>query len=102
MVREVNEREDVPITIDYTDGSGNAVDPDDTGSDGVGDTLITITDPDDTDVISAVEMTHNSTGSFEYVWDTDVDGTGPGVYQIEMEAEFSGETKIVRDTITVN
>lgn len=92
--------EDVPITINYTDDAGNAVDPDDTGSDGTPDAEVTILDMStDTELISAVAMTHNETGDFEYVWDTATDADGAGSYRISISAEFSGETKISRDTI---
>lgn len=89
--------EDVPIQIVY-DGGGT--DPDDTGTDGTPDATITITDnSDNTEMISAVAMTHETTGTFTYTWDTAVDTNGSGVYVVEISAEFSGLTKIVKDTI---
>jgi hypothetical protein len=91
--------EDVPIQVSYSD-DGAAVDSDDTDADGTPDAEVTITDnSDDTEVISAASMTHESTGVFEYVWDTDADANGPGAYEIEVAAEFDSETKIVRDFI---
>lgn len=94
--------EDVAVSQNYTDpDTGDPVDPDDTGTDGVPDVSVTITDDAGTEHISAVAMTHNGTGDFEYVWDTDVDSAGTGTYTVETSAEFSGETKIDRDTITL-
>lgn len=98
-VAHAYEGEDVPIQITYDNGG---TDPDDTGTDGVPDASITITDNSDgTAMVSAAAMTHLSTGTFEYVWDSDVDGAGPGTYVIEITAEFDGETKIAKDTISL-
>lgn len=92
--------EDVPITIDFEDGAGNAVDPDDTDADGNPDAEVTVVDTsDDTELLSSVAMSYVETGSFEHVWDTDVDANGPEEYRISISAEFSSETKISRDTI---
>lgn len=89
--------EDIPITAVY-DGGGT--DPDDTGSDGTPDATITILDNDDgTEVISAATMTHESTGIFEYGWATGSDANGSGIYIVEVTADFSSETKIVKDSI---
>lgn len=85
--------EDVPATITYEDDAGNAVDPDDTAS----DPTITITAEDDTEVVSAIVMTQNGTGDFEYVWDTS--GEDAGEFRIEVTADFDSETKIVKQTI---
>lgn len=92
--------EDVVLTINYTDdATGDPVDPDDTTA----MPTWTITDTsDDTEVLSAVTGTQNGAGDFEYVWDTAADGNGAGTYEVEVSAEFnSGETKIQRDTITL-
>lgn len=89
--------EDVPIIAEFDDGT---TDPDDTTADGTADATITITDADtDTEDVSAVAMTHESTGTFEYVWDTTA--AGAGSYIVEVTAEFGGETKIVKDRIRV-
>lgn len=98
MISQAYDGEDVPITILYEDSSGNGVDPDDQGTDGVPDAYITITDDTDTAVVSSVEMTHNAAGDFEYVWDTST-ASGVGEYEVEISADFSGETKITRDSI---
>lgn len=91
--------EDVPVQIAYTDDAGNAVDPDDQGSDGVPDADITIVDTrDETEVVSAAAMTHVATGEFEYVWDSST-ANGPATYRVEISAEFSAETKITKDVI---
>lgn len=91
--------EDVVLTINYTDDAGNAVAPDDTTT----MPAWTITDTsDDTEVLSGVNGTENATGDYEYVWDTAADAAGPGTYEVEVSAEFNtGETKIQRDTITL-
>ncbi|MFC6766013.1 hypothetical protein [Natrinema soli] len=88
--------EDVPIIAEF---DGGTTDPDDTGTDGTGDAMITITDNSDgTELQSSVAMTHQSTGTFEYVWDTST-ANGAGSYGIEVSAEFGGETKIVQSHI---
>lgn len=85
--------EDVPITATYTSG-GAGVDADVAPS-------ITITENSTgTDVVAGAAMSSvGGTGEYEYVWDSAVDGNGPGLYEIEVTGEFGGETKIVRDTI---
>lgn len=89
--------EDVPIVVEFDDGT---TDPDDQATDGTPDADITITNADtDTEAVSAEAMTHESTGVFEYVWDTTAAGSGS--YIIEVTAEFGGETKIVKDRIGV-
>lgn len=93
--------EDVPITITYEDDTGTAVDPDDTNADAVPDAVINITAPDDTAAVTDAAMTHTAAGSFEYVWDTAIDAAGAGTYTVEVSAEFGGETKISRNTITL-
>lgn len=99
-LQTVYDGEDIPVNIEYTDASGNAIDPDDQGTDGVGDAYITITDESDTEQVSSVEMTQVSTGHYEYVWDT-ATAAGPGDYEVEISADFSSETKIRRAIITV-
>lgn len=95
----VHEGEDVPVVVEF---DGGATDPDDTGTDGIPDASITITyDVDGTVVVNAAAMTHESVGTFEYVWDTAADTTGTGSYVVEVTAEFGGETKIVKDRIGV-
>lgn len=90
--------EDVPITIAYEDDAGNAVDPDDQGTDGTPDADITIIDTsDDTEVVTAVAMTNTATGEFEHVWDTST--LAAGSFRVKVEAVFSGETKISKKTI---
>lgn len=89
--------EDVPIQIEYTDDTGSAVDPDDTAV----DPEITITDPDDTDVVDATVMDSLEVGEFEYVWDTATDAGGEGRYTIEISADFSSETEITRESISI-
>lgn len=90
--------EDVPIYITYTDDAGNAIDPDDQDADGTPDADITIVEEaTDTEVVSAVAMTHNTTGEFEYVWDTA--GAATGTYRVEATAEFGAETKISKRRI---
>lgn len=92
--------EDVPLTVTYTDpDTGDPVDPDDTDSDGTPDVTVTITAPDDTEVISAVAMSNPSVGEYEYVWDTSTDASGTGEYTAEVTADFNGETKIERVNI---
>lgn len=89
--------EDIPIRVSYTDpDTGNSTDPDDPG---VTWPTVTITDEDDTEQVSAAVMTQDDTGEFEYVWDTATDGSGAGVYTIEVEAEFNSQTKISKDTM---
>lgn len=88
--------EDVPIVVEY---DGGTTDPDDTGTDGIPDATITITDNSDgTALITDAAMTHESTGVLEYVWDT-ATANGAGTYGIEVSAEFGGETKIVQNHI---
>lgn len=92
--------EDLPVRVTYTDDSGTETDPDDTDADGTPDASVTIVDVSDgTELVSSVAMTHQSTGKFEYVWDTDVDANGEGNYRVEAVAEFGGETKIEKDSI---
>ena len=87
--------EDVPLTVVYDDGG---TDPDDTDADGTPDASITITNNDDgTEVVSSAAMAHQSTGTFEYVWDTSTLSTGH--YGVEVSAEFGGETKLAKDKI---
>lgn len=89
--------EDVPVAIQYNDpDTGDAVDPDDTDADGVPDASVTITDDGGTEHVTAAAMSHLSTGEFEYVWDTSVDAGDEGTYEVEVSAEFSGDTKIER------
>ena len=96
---KVYDGEDVPIQISYDSGEA---DPDDTDGDGTPDAEITITDRSDgTDVISAVGMTHQSTGEFEYVWDTEVDANGPELYEVTVSADFGGETKIAKNRLRI-
>lgn len=84
-IQSVYDGEDVPITVDYTDESDSSVDPDAAPT-------ITITDEDDTEVVSSTAMT-GSSGSYEHVWDTS-SANGPGTYTAVITAEFSSETKI--------
>ena len=89
--------EDVPVRIQYEDGSGTAVDPDDQDGDAVADAYITIRkEGADTPLVDSVAMTHIETGVLEYVWDTSVDESGTGMYVVEVSAEFSGETDLER------
>ncbi|QLG63087.1 hypothetical protein [Halorarum salinum] len=91
--------EDVPITITYEDDAGAAVDPDDTATEPTV-TVVDVPEHDaesETDVVSDQLMNQNGTGDFEYVWDTS--GLDAGEYRIEVTADFSTETKIVKQTI---
>lgn len=98
-LESVYDGEDVPIVATYDDG---ATDPDDQDADGDADAFITITENSTgTAVVSSVEMTKQSTGTFEHVWDTAANANGPGVYIVKVEADFGSETKIVKDRITV-
>lgn len=90
--------EDVPITVQFTDDAGTAIDPDDQGTDGVADADITITNTNtDTAVVSAAAMTRTGTGAFEYVWDTT--NAAAVAHSVDVSAEFSGETKIVKESL---
>lgn len=91
--------EDIPLTISYEDSNGDPVDPDDQDSDGTPDADVTIRDEDGTELVTSQAMTHNETGDFEYVWDTSVDADGSGTYEVDVVAEFNGETKITRNEI---
>ena len=87
--------EDVPLTVVYDDGG---TDPDDTDADGTPDASITITNnADGTEVVSSAAMAYQSTGAFEYVWDTST--LSDEFYNVEVSAEFGGETDITKDQI---
>lgn len=88
--------EDVVLEVAYTDSGGTGVDADTIPT-------ITITNSEDTEEVSAASLddTVGGTGEYEYVWDTDVDASGTGTYTVEVTGEFSAETKILRDTITL-
>ena len=89
--------EDVPLRVQYEDGSGTAVDPDDQDTSGDPNAYITIRkEGADTPLVDSVDMTYIETGVFEYVWDTSVDESGTGMYVVEVSAEFSGETDLER------
>lgn len=95
-IKGVDMGEDVPIIITSTDpDTGDAVDPDAAPT-------VTITAPDDTDVVSAASMTSSDVGVYEYVWDTATDASGTGNYTISVMAEFSSETKIEKVGMGVN
>lgn len=97
MIDAAYDGEDVPIRVLYEDTDGTAIDPDDTAV----DPTVTITDSADTAHVSDVVMTSNGTGDFEHVWDTATNGSGTGEYTVTITADFSSETKISRDTITL-
>ncbi|WP_323192413.1 hypothetical protein [Halostella sp. PRR32] len=102
MISTAYAGEDLPIRISYQAEDGTDTDPDDTDSDGTPDADITIVDVSDgSEVISATAMSNTGTGAFEYVWDTEVDANGEGNYRVEVAAEFSSETKITKDSITL-
>lgn len=96
MVESVYEGEDVPLTADYTDANGDPIDADAAPT-------ITITDPAETAVVDAVDMTSGDVGTYTHTWNTaeSGDGTGPGTYDVVVEGEFGSETKISHDTIEV-
>lgn len=88
--------EDIALTARYTDpDTDTAVDPDDTGTDAIPDATITIRGPDGTALVTDAAMTHIEAGRFEYVWDTALNGVGPGEYSVGVRATFGGETKIL-------
>lgn len=91
--------EDVPLTVSYTDDSGNAVAPD--GVSGSSGPTITVTSPNGTAVVDAVVMTESQVGTYEHLWDTATNFDGTGTYTVEVSAELSSETKIVKSTIKV-
>lgn len=94
------EGEDIPIRITFTqDSDGSEVAPD--GATASGPT-ITVTDPQGTDVVSAVVMTQVDTGTYEHVWDTASDSGSTGTYDVEVTGEFSSETKIEKAEITLS
>lgn len=88
-----------PIVVRYTDVDDTLVDPDDTDSSGDPNASITITAPDDTDVVAAgTAMVYNSVGEFEHVFDTSTNAPMAGTYEISVEATFSGEVDIETTT----
>lgn len=94
--------EDVPLVARYEDPeTGDPVDPDDTDATAGPDATVTITGPDGTEVVTGAAMTSNAIGELEYVWDTSVDATGTGTYTAEASADFSGETKILRMSVSL-
>lgn len=101
QVRTAYLGEDIPIQISYTDADGNAVDPDDVTADAVADATITITAPNDTDVVSNAAMSRLAAGVFEYVWDSGLNNAGTGQYTISVTADFAGETSIKKARITL-
>lgn len=98
MTEIVIEGEDVPIQVSYLDSGGNPVAPDGAGTSGP---TLTITAPNDTEIVSATVMSELQTGTYEYVHDTAADGTGNGYYHMSVTADFSGETKIVTGNFQV-
>lgn len=92
-LRKVYDGEDVPLQIEYTDGSDTAVATDAAPT-------ITVTDDSGTEQVSGASMTSVDTGHYEHVWDTSA-ASGPGDYEVEISAEINSETKIRRDTIQV-
>lgn len=102
-LRSAFEGEDVPITVTFTDDdTGDPVDEDTTGDTTPSGPTITVTAPDGTAVVDGVVMSNTSTGNYEHVWDTDSDSAGTGTYQVEVEGEFSSETKIAKATIQIS
>lgn len=100
QLKSAYQGEDVPLRVEYTSSSdGSAVAPAG-ASDSTGPT-ITITSPNDTDVVSSSVMSEIETGTYEFVWDTSSSFDGTGTYAAETTGEFSSETKIVRGTIKV-
>lgn len=94
--------EDVPLIARYEDPeTGDPVDPDDTDTSGTPNADVTITGPDDTVIVDSAEMSSNEVGELEYVWDTSVDANGTGHYTAEASADFDGETKILRMTVSL-
>lgn len=80
--------EDVPLTVTFDKGN---TDPD-------ADPTITVTNnTDDVEAVSAQTMTSQSTGVYEYVWDTT--GEPATGYVVAVTAEFGGETKIAKSYI---
>ena len=94
---KADEGEDVPLVVEYIDDNKDPIAPDDTTV----DPTITITDSGGTAVVSGVLMNELSVGEYEYVWDTDVDGTGPDVYEVRVSADFNAETDIETGTVRV-
>ena len=91
------EGEDVPLVAAFTDDSGSAIAPDSAPT-------LTLTDNEGTAVVDGTPMTDvtGETGVYEYVWDTATDFGTSGTYDVTVTAEFSAETKIVRQTIRVD
>lgn len=99
MIEAALQGEDVPLRVEFTDSSGQAIAPE-----GAGDSTgpaVTVTSPNDTDVVSGATMTEQSVGTYENVWDTASSLDGTGTYRVTVTAEFAGETKIVRDRIKI-
>ena len=94
-MKQAYEGEDVPVNVVYTDDQDAATDPDSPP-----DIVITETDTD-TEVVASTAMSSNGTGDYTYVWDTATDFGDPGVYEAEITAEFSTETKISREEIRI-
>lgn len=97
MIESAYLGEDVPLRVEFVDSSGTAIAP--TGaSDSTGPT-VTVTAPDDTEVLSGATMSEQTVGTYENVWDTSSSAAGSGTYDVVVTGEFSGETKIVKDQI---
>ena len=103
QVRTAYLGEDIPIQISYADANGNAVDPDNLDADAgaTPDAYITITAPNDTDVVANAAMSRIAAGVFEYVWDSGLNNAGTGQYTISVQTDFSGETSIKKARITL-
>lgn len=94
--------EDVPVRIRWEDANGTGVDPDNVDADTAGtpDAYITIRkEGAATPLVDRAAMTHVAAGEFEYVWDTSLNNDGTGPYQVDVEADFGGETDIERRTV---
>lgn len=95
--------EDFVFHVEYYDESDNLIAPDGSPTNSTTPTepAITILDEADTALIDGVQMPEDSSGIYEYEWNTDVDSNGTGLYTAEIKADFNGLTDIERTKVRV-